>query len=256
MDRTTQLALNAINLHFYDSLAEAWSATRRTPWPGFARVLAHARDMEAHAPHTETTLRVLDLGSGDGRFAAYLHEQWQGPMAYLGVDGSRALHRTATERALPETFRFMQRDFVAAAPEAALPAGPFDLIVLFGVLHHVAGKDARKQLMAALTARLAATGIIALTIWRLPNDPRFETRVVPWHEYNAKAQSPLALEQLEPGDTLLRWGNDPGAPYRYCHFPGSAELDQLLAGSGLRVRSRFLSDGRQNQLNEYVLLET
>jgi hypothetical protein len=127
------------------------------------------------------------------------------------------------------------------------------LICLLGVLHHVPGRATRQALVSALAAKLAPRGVLALTFWRLPEDPRFASRVVDLVRYNARAERPIASDQLEPGDTLLRWG-DAGAPPRYCHFPDASEVLQLLAATGLRPLERYRADGRGEQLNEYALL--
>jgi SAM-dependent methyltransferase len=259
MDRATRLALNAVNSEFYTRVASEWSETRRTPWPGFARVLAQIRARSvadadaAQGEASDMPLRVLDVGAGDGRFAAYLRDAYRGDVDYCGVDASSDLLARAQRRDLGARWRFVQSDFVEAPPYAALPPGPFDLIAVLGVLHHVPGHIARCELVHALAARIAAHGLLAVTFWRLTDDPRFASRVVPWTVHNATAHAPIPLEQLEPGDTLLRWGAG-NAPPRYCHFPNTIETEALLAATELSVVDRFRADGRGDRLNEYVLL--
>ena len=260
MDRTTQLRLNAINRKFYASIADEFSASRRHAWPGFERVL---RCVQTRVPATETlpaaeapsaaALRVLDVGAGDGRFGAYLREAWDGRLDYLGIDSSRELLAHAQRRELGPDFRFAEVDFIEAPPSAALPPGPFDLIALFGVLHHVPGQQARSELLSELARRVSGPGLLALTFWRLPEDPRFATRSVPFSRLDSTSEPALAEDQLEAGDTLLRWGTA-DAPPRYCHFPNAVETDALLAATALRVIDRFRSDGRAERLNEYALL--
>jgi SAM-dependent methyltransferase len=245
VDDDTRLALNALNRKFYASVAEEFSASRRHAWPGFARVLS---GVKARHPEVDA-LRVLDVGAGDGRFAAYLQANWGGPLDYVGIDSSRELLARARQRELGSAFHFSEADFVEAPPSAALPRGPFDLIALLGVLHHVPGHETRASLLNELGRRISARGVLALTFWRLEEDPRFHTRAL------ALPGSALAIsgDQLEDGDTLLRWGTA-DAPPRYCHFPNAAESDALLAATGLRVIDRFRSDGRGDRLNEYALL--
>ncbi|MET0386013.1 MAG: methyltransferase domain-containing protein [Polyangiales bacterium] len=240
MDRTTQLALNALNRQFYAAIAPEWSASRKHPWPGFERVLAHAP--------TSEPLRVLDVGCGDGRFGDYLAARRKA-LVYVGCDASEALLAHARARALGGQVRFELRDVL----HDPLPSGPFELVCLLGVLHHVPGFDQRAALLRSLASEVTPGGLLALTVWRLPDDPRFPSRVVPFADYNRAASDPIALDQLEPGDTLLRWGGG-GAPPRYCHFPDDAELTALLAATPLRISERFRADGRGDQLNEYILL--
>jgi tRNA (uracil-5-)-methyltransferase TRM9 len=256
VDRTTLLRLNALNRQFYASVADEFSASRRNAWPGFQRVLrcveTRVRDATPSAAGA-AGLRVLDVGAGDGRFGAYLRDAWHGELDYLGVDSSRELLAHAQRRALGAAFRFAEVDFVEAPPSAALPRGPFDLIALFGVLHHVPGRQTRVELLSELAHRISQRGVLALTFWRLPEDPRFAGRELPLSRLAATPETALSAEQLEAGDTLLRWGTA-DAPPRYCHFPDAVETDELLASTGLSVIDRFRSDGRAERLNEYALL--
>jgi SAM-dependent methyltransferase len=243
MNRATQLALNRINQRFYAQIAEQWPHKRKHPWPGFARIC----ELAAHSGDES----VLDVGCGDGRFAQFLADQ-HAQCSYLGVDSSPALLDIAAQRALPEPFRFERADFVETPIAHVLQGAQFDLIVLLGVLHHIPGSAQRNQLVRELAQHLAPAGHFVFTVWRLDEDPRFSSRCVPFESHNRSADEPLDLEQLEPGDTLLRW-DDAKTP-RYCHFPDLAELSQLIAATGLVERERYRADGHLNRMNEYVVL--
>jgi tRNA (uracil-5-)-methyltransferase TRM9 len=251
VDRATRLALNTLNRDFYAREAQAFRAARREPWPGFARVLARLR-AAASVPGASRPQAVLDVGSGDGRFAQYLSDALGSELDYTGVDASLELTAHARARGLGAAFRFEARDFVEADPDAALPDGPFVLIALFGVLHHVPGQNARRELLRALARRLLPGGLLAFTFWRLDGDARFDSRVIDWSEHNGRASTPIALAQLERGDTLLRFGQAE-AP-RYCHFCDPVETEELVGCTELTLLDRFRADGRGNQLNEYVVL--
>jgi tRNA (uracil-5-)-methyltransferase TRM9 len=244
MDRATQLALNALNQRFYASIADEWSESRKHPWPGFARVLASAP--------SAGPLRVLDVGAGDGRFAHYLYER-EAEAHYLGCDASAALLARARARTLGPHARFLQLDFFRQSLTAALSGQRFELICLLGVLHHVPGQEQRVRLLRELASHLTASGVLALTFWRFDEDERFASRALSFRDYNEHNPEPISVSQLEPGDTLLRWGSA-GAPPRYCHFPPPAAREQLIAASTLRISERFHADGRTDRLNEYVLL--
>jgi tRNA (uracil-5-)-methyltransferase TRM9 len=246
MDEATQLALNAINRRFYAAVAGEWSEKRNYAWPGFERVWS-----ALPAASSGKTRRVLDLGCGDGRFAQFL--EGRGELDYLGIDASEALLAHARARGLGASYRFQRADFVTLSPSAAGGRGPFELIAVFGVLHHIPSRERRRALVRELAGWLAPDGLLALTFWHYPEDPRFAARVIRFEDYNRQSSAPIALDQLEPGDTLLRWGRGT-APPRYCHFPNADEIMQLLAASDLQLRARFRADGRGEQLNEYALL--
>lgn len=248
MKRETVLALNALNQAFYEAIAPEWSESRRHPWPGFERVLELVRAQPAGAQ----LRRILDVGAGDGRFAQFLESQRtpEERLEYLGIDASERLLAAARCRGLRPAMQFDRVDFLAG--ERALPDGPFDLVVLFGVLHHVPSFERRCELLAQLAQRVAAGGLLALTFWRLDREPRFAKRVRSFADYNLQAAEPIALADLEAGDTLLSWGDRDAL--RYCHFPDARETEALIAATQLPVLARFAADGRGDALNEYVVL--
>lgn len=249
MDERTRARLEAINRDFYDAVALEFSATRDHAWPGWEDVLSEL---------SEGTLRVLDVGCGNGRFATFLGDRWKGRLVYLGVDSNEVLLTHAREQPrTSEQIDFEQHELLSAGFRTDPPQGPFDLIVLFGVLHHIPSFAARSALLALLGARLADRGVLAVTLWRFAEDERLRKRLLPWEEYNARARRPVDADQLEPGDSLVRWGTETSTP-RYCHFANETEAQHLIerteeTDANLRLVRRFRADGRSGDLNDYLL---
>lgn len=240
MDTATQRALAAHTRRFYDQHAADFSATREHAWPGWQRVIADWQP--AGRP------RVLDVGCGNGRLAAYLGRDCQQPIGYTGVDVCRPLLEAARQRC-PRDARLVPADLSAGSLDERLPEGPFDLVCAFGLLHHIPGFARRRALVECLAARVARGGRLALAFWRFTERERFARRRVEW------ATAPdIDPAQLEPGDHLLAWG-DAGAA-RYCHASDDAEIEALLARVGLARRDDFEADGREGDWNRYVVLES
>jgi SAM-dependent methyltransferase len=257
MKLETQLALSDLNRRFYSERAAAFSASRNHPWPGWGRLLDSAG---LRTPPGEETERfaVLDAGCGNGRFLAYLGSEWSRGFAYTGCDDSQELLDIAATQSpdCAET-KFSLCDLALDTGLESLPVGPFGLVTLFGVLHHIPGAGARRALVAALANRVDVNGVLALTVWRFGASERFEKRVLPWAEYNATAEHVINEGDLDDGDVLLRWGDTPGPP-RYCHFVDEREIDELLVSTrsqnSLEEVDRFCADGKSGDLNEYLVL--
>jgi SAM-dependent methyltransferase len=248
MNETTVRALAAINRAFYREAAEEFSATREAPWPGWVRLLAV---IGAHIPAGE--LDILDLGCGNGRFAAFLAER-VAEFDYLGIDASPRLLAAARARRLPAgSAEYRCADFIETPLEDCLPAKAFSLIVLFGVLHHIPGQERRRRLLRAAAGRLRPGGLLALTSWQFEVFRRFRDKLLPWEEFNRSAREPIDLAQLEPGDHLVPWGEQ-GVAFRYCHFTDEDETRRLLEELPLARVASYLADGREEKLNRYFVL--
>lgn len=258
MDEQTRQALGAINRRFYRRQAEGFSNTRSAPWGGWARVLTTARRLGAGSRVEYSALnplRVLDVACGNGRFGTLLQQQWGAPFSYWGIDSSEELLATAADRlAGLQDLRLSPWDLLVGTGEPIWSTERFSLIAVFGLLHHVPGADLRLRLLRSLGNSLAPGGVLAVSVWRFGLDQRFQRRILPWEDFNRSAEQPIALERLEEGDVLLRWGNEPGV-VRYCHAVSEVEQEAWEGHLGLRSKDRFLADGRSEQLNQYHLFQ-
>jgi SAM-dependent methyltransferase len=248
LDRTTAARLNAINLAFYRERADEFSASRERPWPGWTTLVSLLRTRGI-----ARDLDVLDVGCGNGRFGSFLCAESGPPRRYVGVDASAELLAHARVRAVPGA-SFAAADLVGGDPDALLPAGPFGLVVLFGVLHHIPGSERRRTLLQSLVRRVDRRGLLVLAAWQGSGIDPARGRIVPWEEWNRSTREPVAEAGLEPGDCLLAWG---GAreTVRYCHFADDAELDALLDALPCALVASWRADGHEGCQNRYFALE-
>ncbi len=231
MDEATIRRLNQINRAFYQITADSFDQARQQPWPGWEMLLDYLKP----------PLSVLDVGCGNGRFGLFLAERLGPGIHYHGVDSSPALLERAREQlvdTLPD-FQLEERDIVEHPPGD----GQYDLVALFGVLHHVPGFERRLALMRALAARLTPGGLLAFACWRFYEYERFRRRILPW---------PPDLE-AEPNDFLLDWQRGEPA-VRYCHYVNDAEHAALVTATGLTEIATYRADGETGDANRYSVL--
>jgi tRNA (uracil-5-)-methyltransferase TRM9 len=235
MQPDTIAHLNALNRRFYAVVADAFDQTRGSAWSGWQRLLPHLPPARP--------LRVLDVGCGNGRFALFLCAAGL-EIAYTGVDSSSALlmrAQAALADAKLAALDLVEQDVL----EQPITDGQYDLVGVFGVLHHVPGRANRCAFLGGLARRVASGGLLAYASWRFLDDPRLRSRVVPW--------PPELQAAVEPGDVLLDWRQGAQA-LRYCHAVDDAEQDELDAATGLTLVARYRADGSSGQLNAYSLL--
>lgn len=262
MNPRTCAQLRALNQRFYEAHAEAFDQSRGDrPWPGWQRILP-LLPLEAIDPTGRPGRRrlgpVLDIGCGNARFACFLDRAGI-DCRYTGVDASPAL-LAAAHRQLPEALarqgsELVLQDFLAGErPGEALPEGPFDLIVLMGILHHVPGSAGRLDLLRAASARLAPTGLLVAAAWQFDGDPREQRKRVAWETLGPVLGETLDPSDLEAGDWLLRFGEDPAAPPRYCHCVADGELASWPGALGMAAVDDYRADGARGDANHYLCL--
>lgn len=230
MTPQTIARLNALNRAFYAATAAEFSATRQSPWLGWAHAL----------PHLAPARRVLDVGCGNGRFGLYLRQQIGESVGYHGLDNSPELLAEARHVLPSGTFGLC--DVV----EDDLPPDPTDCdaVVLFGVLHHLPGFVTRQRVVRALAQRLTSNGVLIVSAWQFLDDDGLRARVVPW--------PPDLAGEVEDGDALLDWRRGVRA-LRYCHHTSALELGALFEGAGLHTVATWHADGASGRLNLYAV---
>lgn len=244
----TAARLNALNHAFYAAAADSFAASRAVGWRGWARLLDYV------SAGTDP-LRVLDVGCGNARLAGYLAERLARPLAYHGIDSSAALLRHAAAALTHHpaiAARLDEADLFDPAFSAPLPAHTYDLVGAFGVLHHIPGADRRRAFVHELAQRVAPGGVLAITLWKFMEFPRFHAHLVPW---DALPDPPT---DLEPGDHLLDWRADTPTPegvpaLRYCHYADAAEEAALIVAAGLPLVDQYRSDGAGGRVNAYLV---
>jgi SAM-dependent methyltransferase len=227
MDEPTAQYLNSLNRDFYRVTAAEFDQTRGQPWPGWEPLL----------PLIHTPLTVLDVGCGNGRFGLYLAQHLE-QVNYHGIDNNAALLARAQEN-LPDA-TFSQVDIIEHPPDS----GTYDLVVLFGVIHHVPGEQRRRDFIRILADRVASGGYLAFACWRFYEFERFRGRIVPWPEDVA----------VEAHDYLLDWRRGERA-LRYCHYVDDEEHTTLVAATGLDEITTYRADGFSGTVNCYSILQ-
>lgn len=227
-----------MNRRFYEDRAAAFVDKRQRPWGGWRRLpIPRPRPGESRA-------RILDVGCGHGRFLRHWIDAELPPVDYLGVDFSPALLERArglSGRALDQV-RWRQ----ARVPEMPLadpsePPGSFDLVVAFGLLHHVVGASRREALVRAMAEATAPGGRVVFTVWRFGRGDRYAARARP---------APPEIAAVEPTAVVLDFD---GAGERLCVDIPGAEVDRWPAAAALCEEARFEADGRGDVVNLYLV---
>jgi len=215
---------------FYNTIAESFDATRLTPWQGWQQLLPYIKNLPQNPA-------ILDVGCGNGRFGRFVETELSHAIEYWGLDTNHFLLQRAHENVT--TPRLFHADILEPLP--LMPQQQFDLIVVFGVMHHVPAKANRIRLLQQLANRLTEHGLLVVTWWAFYENERFRRRIVAWDDD--------MLDEIEPHDYLLDWRRGNHA-LRYCHYVSPEEGDELLQAANLTSVEIYDADTN----NRYVVL--
>jgi tRNA (uracil-5-)-methyltransferase TRM9 len=208
---------------FYLTAQEYFNRSRQAPWDGWQKLLPLLQG---------ETLKVLDLGCGNGRFGIWLSKHRQ--IDYTGLDNNQYLLDAAKAK-LPGA-KLIRADLT----KSWSISGQFDLIVLMAVLHHIPTKTARLKILERAKKRLKKDGLLIFTVWHFNKLKRFQNQVV---------------KKLPDNDYILNWKRGVTA-YRYIHLFNDAEIAWLVKNLKMRLIDDYVSDGRQSQGNRYIVLKS
>lgn len=228
-----------INKDFYKAVAPYFDSTRHYVWQGWEDLLPFLNH--------EESLRILDIGCGNGRFGLFLKDKLSSfnEPDYTGIDFDPFLLEKAS-RDLPQA-SFIQAnilDFSTYLPK--LTQVNFDAIALFGVLHHIPSYEKRLELLKNLRDLLTESGRIFFSTWEFPKASNFGKNTVSWEKAD------INPAQLEEGDYLLLWSKGVKA-IRYCHYISQDEAQKLCSDAGLKIDKTYKSNTKGDEDNRYFV---
>ena len=265
MNKETVEKIIELNKNFYSSIFDHFSATRQYPWAGWERALKTVLK-EHKRQNKKKSLKVLDLACGNGRFFGFLQEElpnWR--IDYTGADANEKLLKIAQRtfaktnpnskqdepRAPKHTYRFLKCDVIKGIDSIEEKC---DLIVAFGITHHLPSQELRNQWFESVFKLGNARGIVVLTFWNYSKDPRSENA-----ERSIKTSTvEISENELDGGDYFLGWDNKPNV-YRYVHEYSKQELDNIVEvakRNNFELVEEYNSDGHSKNLNRYCIFVT
>ena len=149
-----------------------------------------------------------------------------------------------------------------------LPRNSCDLAVAFGLMHHLPTGALRARVLEGLLSSLRPGGFAIVSFWQFLNDARLAAKAA---AATAEGRVAHGLPTFQENDFLLGWQHAEGV-YRFCHHTPEKEIDALLApirnpsapsasscastaSLPLREVARFSADGKQGNLNRYLILQ-
>lgn len=246
-------------MNLYKDYAEEFSNTRKIPWKGWFKILPFL--------NKNKELKILDLGCGNARFLTFLVEQGFKISLYVGIDSSQEMLNiayneirnlrleTGNQIAINFESNLIKENLDLPDWDKALKSElensnlepvTFNLIVGFGVIHHLKSFKARKLILEKSQKLLEKDGTLALSFWQFLKSERLKSLIL------EPAEIGVSHKSLGENDYYLTFGKDKKA-YRFCHFTTEDEVAQLEENSNLKRVKDFYDDGKEGNLNYYCV---
>ncbi len=232
MDKKTEQKLLALVKKNYNEIADEFHHSRQKAlWPPI-KALVQAVPAGAW---------VLDAGCGNGRLAL----EFAGKnINYFGFDSSSRLINWAKKTYAGGNCRFAVGDLLALQQLKEIKQISFDFIFCLAVLHHLPGKNWRRQALAQLQEKLKPNGQIIISVWNLWAQAGKRRLILKFSWQKLIGQNPY-----DWGDIVFGWGKGKTSQ-RYYHAFTARELKQLAGQTGLKIKKLF-----KDKYNYYLILQ-
>jgi tRNA (uracil-5-)-methyltransferase TRM9 len=259
MNTSTIRKLNQINHTFYSQIASDFDQSRQHFWPGWYQLQPHLQELQLR----RSTLNVLDLGCGNGRFAEFLLEVLSPkPFTYTGIDTNEEflkITRAKLDKNQVNHTVFaldLVESLLAHSFSSKFTHSGYSLISILGVIHHIPSRQLRQDLLSSALTLLDTGGLLVLASWQFTEYGRFRDKLV--DPTKILQEQDIMPTQLEENDYFMTWERGQHS-VRYCHYTNEAELLELLTpaltSNEYQLLTTFRADGRENSANLYLVIQ-
>jgi tRNA (uracil-5-)-methyltransferase TRM9 len=264
MNKNIIKKLNQINADFYKTTAIDFDDSRKYFWAGWENIpplLDSLTKKIDEKSTTKPTIKVADVGCGNGRFGEFLNNNFSSTsLAYTGLDGNKTLLEFA-QKNLEEkisSLHLQQTDIISELLNDVdfLGDQKFNLICSFGVFHHIPSYELRVKTIKYLLSKLKNNGILIISLWQFIEFERFQKKII----LDSLSKDKLKINNLvlnpsdlEKNDYILDWKRGKQA-LRYCHFYDKEEQKKLIFDANASLIKEYRADGKEGSVNQYIVL--
>jgi tRNA (uracil-5-)-methyltransferase TRM9 len=253
MNSNTTQKIVDLNLDFYERIGPLWNQGANYSWDGWEEVLKVINNKFSN----QKQLKILDLGAGNCRFLNYLASEVSFDLDYTGIDFSDSMLNLSEINKSNKiiNIKILKKDLLKESWAIDLDLNSFDLVVAFGLFHHIPGFQNRLNIFQRIKDLLVKEGIYVFTTWQFLDVPRLQKRIA-WpndldDDFILKRLE-ISKSDLEQGDYFLDWVKKE-IGYRYAHAFSDQEIMDLT--KGLELIKDYRSDGRNMNRNRYLIFQ-
>lgn len=234
---------------FYKSVGDSFSQTRTFAWAGWDKCLPSISMLAQSKKNNH--LNIVDIACGNLRFKKYIDAKLNNATYSMQcIDNSNDLMHKYVD--YYSNIELINVDIIRALLNDNLIKNfnNADLIVAFGLMHHIPTFELRKKLIFDLYGKLNNGGLLIVSFWQFLTDEKLRKKAI---EVTKQSKKHLNMNILEENDYFLSW-QDNNEVFRFCHHFDNDEINKLFFDLDALDISQFSADGNNNKLNRYVLI--
>lgn len=253
------------NKIFYSQVFDTWNNEATYYWDGFYILYPIIEQLLVSTGKTH--FRILDVGCANGRWFNFIEMCFpEYTFEKIGIDlvDFKSIHGLVNDF----DFKVVNIEDSDEMDKFVDTAGYFDIITLFGVYHHIQGREVRQTITKKLSTILNYEGRYIFTRWNFlkmnrlrnhilyPNDLEqladCNNSVGNYNNSNENTIPKIDYLKWEKGDYYLKWDKSKFG-IRYANMLDNIEIAGMLYNSILSCRYTFDSDDKQNNRNSYYV---
>lgn len=265
---------NSLNQYFYEVISQDFNDSRKYFWKGWENlwdlqtseqikeIIASADLNLGISKKNLPSFKVLDLGCGNARFYEFLEQKLKSnnvdkiiSLQYTGIDFTQDLLLEGTKK-YQDKVNLIHKDVLVDDWIEGLSkqqVGQFDLIVAFGLIHHLSSGKLRDSFFKSVQQVLSLDGTFVFASWNFVDNQALMSR-------KADLNSPDVMQYLKKfglkntdfaaGDYLLDWQRGSNS-WRFCHYYTQLEVEQMLQQYNFKLIDKYQADGKNELMNTY-----
>ena len=228
-----------LNTKFYEDVFQVWNNDPNYFWVGFWYLYPYLDQLFQGNDNP----RVLDIGCANGRFFNFLEFCFPDKnFTKVGID--------FVDFPGVNNFEFIKMDIITQE-FFDYKAEKFDLILMFGVYHHIYGKANRQKITDKVNTLLSDKGMFVFTRWNFLMLERLRKHILKPTQL-AEYDITFYLDQYEMGDYYLNWDKNANSA-RFANIMDVYEIETMLSNSNLECKLSYYADDKNENRNSYFV---
>lgn len=253
MNQSDIKKINQITTNFYSVLSTEFSNSRNYYWQGWSKLLPILDIFFINKSLDNKIFKIADIGCGNLRFEDFLNKSFNFTFRIDAYDNNLSMQ----DKYMCNNIDLYELDIVNSliSNKFYLNNKNYDLICLFGFIHHVPSYSLRLKFIKILVEYMNKNSLLIISFWQFMNSKRIGK--------NAKLSNYKFFENykdvnIEKNDFFLTWKNNFNL-FRYCHHFSDKEInniiDDIKKDYEIQIVKIFNEDGGDELLNKYVIIK-